>query len=252
MTQLSYPPGISDNESAVSCLCIRVYDRKDATTTSLVKHIFLPMPNEIVSPNTTSWATGGLSILRKAIDEYGNDSLSLDSLGAFYDRAKQNLTKATVGTLMSLGDQASAADAMSYYNKSVSNPYLAALFRGVDFRTFSFSYIFIAFNAEESQTIKEIIKTLRMYSVPPGSAQSGIAQTKLQYPGEVEFEILHNGGTNEYFPKYGRSVITSIDASFSSGQEVAQYEDGAPVTVSLNFTCSEIAIVLRDDIANGY
>lgn len=250
MAEFFYPIGITEPESSNGCLKIAVYDRIDSSASKLDSHIFLPMPENISSPNTTSWNTAELSLLRESIDSgFG----LIEATDAAFFFATHKVLERTVGNFLTKGSNVTAEEALSYAQRAIVNPYMSVIFRGIDLRSFSLGYSFIAFSKEESRTIRDIVKTFRKFSVSPGSAGAA-NQFMLKYPGEFEIEFIHNetGRTNMFLPKYKRAVCTSVNAEWSTGQEIAQYADGAPVVVTLSLVFQETEVVLRDDIEAGY
>lgn len=244
---IEFPPRISDPNSTVGVVHFGIRDRKDAMTLVHVEDIILPMPEDIKIPSTVSWNEGGLSIIGNAID----NGESLQKTGAdLIGRVIRNVEKTVIGNLVGTGS-ASIEDSEAFRKKTVKNPNIQVIFRGVGLRDFSISYTFVAYSEEESRTIKKLVDTFRKYQLPPGSYKYDRAE--LAFPGEFDINFLrYDGSVNPYFRKYASMVMTGIDFVSSSGLNTSMYRDGAPITVSLSMSFKETKVILRDDIDNGY
>lgn len=50
----------------------------------------------------------------------------------------------------------------------IPNPYIAQIFRSVNFRSFDFIFRLVPFSEKDCDTIQEIIKTFRRWALPEG------------------------------------------------------------------------------------
>jgi hypothetical protein len=166
-----------------------------------------------------------------------------------------------------------------------TNPQIQLLYRGIDLRSFSLSFVFTPKSSQEAQTAKDIIDTFTYYSVP-GLASAAIDNNPGQYltPPQlftVKFVFLGNSGIagsignifSSALNNLGLSSLTSNPTStITSGREAkimniqecvltgvtvdyapngwAAYNDGYPVQTTLQLNFKETQILTKDRLPN--
>lgn len=225
------------------------FERRSATQSSPDDCIQLYMPETASQPNTVSWDTENFGAVGNAMtktinspgDFVGNAiSLGESALGIGYGNL---LSKAA----SALGGKVSAEAVLGSTRGEIPNPYLTMVFRGVNFRNYSFSFKFFPYSADDSDTIKKIIDKFRENSLPPGKGGAFLG-----YPKEVEVFYKWKGENNKYLHKFKRSVITGIDVDYTPNGMFAVMRNGMPASIQMNIKLSEIEIVLRDHVKEGY
>ena len=137
-----------------------------------------------------------------------------------------------------------ARGALSGANIAV-NPHLAVLFEGVSFREHSFQYKFAPRNSGESSSVKNIIKTFKKAMLP------SIDEGKLaffNYPDEFDIEFPNDNG---FLFKIGTSVLTGFQINYTPDGGSYFHQNGAPVSVSLALSFTEIDILTKKEIDGG-
>jgi hypothetical protein len=130
------------------------------------------------------------------------------------------------------------------------NPQVELLFKNIQNREFMFDFKFAPRNQQETDTIHEIIKTIRFFAAPEvPTTNSG------RYfipPSEFEIEFSVGGGRNPYLPKLSTCVLQGIDVNYGSTGQWSAFKDGAPVEVSMQLRFKEVEIMHKELIAQGY
>ena len=127
------------------------------------------------------------------------------------------------------------------------NPHLAVVFRGINFREHQFTYKFVARDQSESDTIKNIILTLRKHMLPSnaigGSGKSpGLA---FQYPDEFEISFAEKIRNNLY--EIGTSVLKNMQITYNGENLPLFFENThAPVSISIALQFQEVKLYTRD------
>jgi len=129
------------------------------------------------------------------------------------------------------------------------NPQQQVLFQGVDFRTFGLAFVMTPWNAQESNTIKEIIKTFRKYGSP--TILKNTAGFIFKPPAVFEVEFWSGSQQNKYLNKVTQCVLTQIEVNYAPNGWTA-HNDGAPVQTALNLGFQEIEIIDSTKIEGGY
>ena len=218
------------------------------------------MPEELRIPSTVNWQAfdggpvgAGLRALRGGADGASAAMTGAGAAGLTALKAMGNefmaRTARSAGVTADLGAVGNAASAAA---GATQNPYLTAVFNGVEFRKFSFRFKFSPTTSGECKTIDDIIKEFRSASLPPNNMTDPI----LLYPDECQIRYVfdENGSPvdHPYLKKFKRSVITGIDVTYGDGSQWTQFRNGFPTTVTLSMEFMEIDPVYRKDVEGGF
>jgi hypothetical protein len=122
------------------------------------------------------------------------------------------------------------------------NPHMAVLFKSVGLRTFGFQYKFIARNQQESNTIRDIITTLK-YHMHPEFYAGNLA---FKYPDS--FEIDFSSNRKNWLFTIKNSVLTDLTVNYNGENMPIFFEDvGAPVSIDIQMTFQETEIFTKAD-----
>ena len=183
------------------------------------------------------------------IDDNQRDS----SMAQIQDIAKsltgsleEGFAKSGNDTLMNLirlgnmvGDNGGASGLNSFNNTMLQQ------FSGVEPRTFSFQWKLYAADGGQSSTIFQIIKLLKQAAHP--ELVPGILDI-VKYPMILQrFDVRGPHGAI-IFPIF-ESVISGITVDYSASGAPYFFKSGAPVSIGLNLTITEIRSLTRGDFA---
>lgn len=195
---------------------------------------------------------GGQGALEAAISEAGKSFTSIidvatgnDELGntAFKLGAARAIDKVS-------GISSGIANALTLQNRTIINPNIRALFRGVGLREFTFQFKMIARSQRESEEVRQIVEHFReqMY---PGVYEIGTADIGFKFPNMFQIDFKYNGNNNRNIPKihkcYLRTVSTTINPTGG-----AMRRDGAPNEIDLTLSFVEHKTLNQKDIRAGY
>jgi len=125
------------------------------------------------------------------------------------------------------------------------NPHMAVVFQGVDFRTHSFSYKFLAKNQVESDRLKELCNVMKKHMLPSyafGTERAGFA---FNYPDEFTIEFADK--IRPYLFDIGTSVMTGLTINYN-GEGIPTFfeQTGAPVSIEITMTFQETRLLTRE------
>lgn len=224
MTKLVFPPEIENATDHPSFIQFDIYDRGSTTKSALRDQIVLFMPDECVTPNTVTWDTDSYKSL-------------LGQVGGI-----SNLLKYTTGA---------PASAAQYAIGQTANPFIIMMFKGVDLRKFTLTFILSPRSYQESITVDKLVRTLRGAALPPGTMND--TNVFYGYPSEIEITHMFENKPNLFLPKFARSVLTSVTVDNMNAGKYAIFRTGAPVKTQIVLEFTELKVVLRDDVMNkGY
>lgn len=140
------------------------------------------------------------------------------------------------------------AGTASIYAGLARNPFVALLFEGPSLRTFNFNWQLFPKTFEESQTIENIIKTLKYGAHPAYQDAAGYQNLLFRYPNMYLPAITHN----EFLFDFGFCVITDIGVDYHAmGAPIYFTHDGkkVPACINLSFTLQEMEIITKETIS---
>ena len=248
---LNYPGNIGDEQKQPASIMFSFYERESYRKSSPSDIIHLYMPDGVSQPSTTAWDAEAFGFIGATIAGSRNAGVT-GALGDGASRAWEGAKSNVMSKLANkMGGNVSAEALMGETQGRIPNPYITMVFKGVDFRKFEMEFKFAPFSEKDCDTIDAIIKAFRSNSLPPGSgANKGPAF--LGYPQEVEIRYLWMGKDNKWLHKFKRSVLTGVDVNYAAAGIFSTQRNGFPSNIIVSLSFSEVEIVLRDDITEGY
>lgn len=236
--------------------------------------IYLPFPDQIQFAYAPTWDFVDIELYRPAmsagrslvaqgqkmansgsLDEAYNKGL--DFLKGAYSNMQNNIGDAAIYGVLRAASIAGAGDiaaAGQLIAQKAYNPYKEALFRGIANRAFNFGWTLFPKNAGECLQLQSMLKTLKKHSVPALTANTLL----FDFPGEFTLEFFKKDGPtgqftpNDNIPKIGFCVCTGIETNLTSNGVWAALENGHPVDIQLVMQFTEVEIVTKDKIEQGY
>jgi hypothetical protein len=264
-TTLSYPP---DMGKYFLQLTFYKYSRPaplEPGSTDQRGSISLPIPDNLVEDFQLGYENKALGIIGNIADNWqrhtktGSTAQQAESFmteGALRstDAVTQFLSHATsTKNLSGINlDTGALSGAAEQYLGAIPNPSLAVLFSGVAFRKHSFRWLMAPKSPQESQTLRAIIKMLKVNALPPFS--QGVTNI-LDYPNIVQ-PMLFPWGPNEssdtYTYKFKRCVIESINVNYNPQNSPAFFaETTAPAFIGLTLNLQEIEYFTAEDFGGS-
>ena len=269
--ELQYPPDLTDMKRNPSWIQFNFAERQTPRGSHLTDKVSLYMPEAISQPSTVSWDTEKFGFIGNALVGGAKNARMTDLSGlASIDAIKASGKFASgawgemegMGDLMTayalanagsaaaqlMGGSVSAEGLMGAVAGKIPNPYLTMVFRGIDFRNFSFVFKFYPFSEEDCETIYKIINTFRANSLPEyEGGEEG--KTFLGYPAECEISYQWMDKENPWMHKFKRSVCTAVDVDYTTTGMFSVMRNGFPSCITMATKWSEIELVTRKDIA---
>lgn len=244
-------------------------------TKTLTDVISLYMPDSLEAAYTASWNEMNLSELGptlntlRAIDQIAdaNPGKNIDTSGSFGSIFKS--------TGKSLGNYASSSPEVTLLATNLLgnklglngenlqqvllkgqgyalNPQIQLIFKQVDFRSFTLSFIFTPKSQQEADTINKIVATFKRHFAPrfqQGKSTSNESMFLIP-PSTFELKFKIGQKENTYIPKYGECVLENMSVNYTPNG-FAVYSTGVPVQTHLSLSFKEIVIVDRDSLDQG-
>jgi hypothetical protein len=156
-----------------------------------------------------------------------------------------------------------AADAAGLFRVTI-NPYVEVLYRGTKLRQYMFSFMFAPQSEADSKELygtgpgTGLLNRFRFHAAPD-AGPSGDALL-FSSPSEWEVDFLYkvpgpNGGTwaeNNKLPKIAKGIINRVDVDYSPDSEFSTFEQGDATSSRLSLTFTEMEIIDKTRIGQGF
>jgi len=165
-----------------------------------------------------------------------------DLTGRLIDGLKKAVPAAT-----SLGLQ-TAPSAVGAAAGLASNPKMEQVFKGVDFRTFTFDYQFYPRNENEAANVRRIIETFK-YHMHPEFKDDG--NWLYIYPSEFDVYYYHGAKENRNVHRHTSCVLTGMNVNYTPQGQFTTFANGMPTQINVALTFKELALLTKDKIKDG-
>lgn len=218
--------------------------------------IALHMPPSIQSSYQSNWTVSELGVAGAVMDAWGGsgDMTSWEGWKGAWGATKEALPEILKMTGVKMADAilpGKIADAYTWANQMVENPYVEVLFKGVSNRTFTFTFKFIPRNNAEQVAIKKIIDTLKFHRAP--EKKLNLSNLYWSYPSTFDIQFLKkNGQENEWLFKISTCALTDLSVQQGSDSHYASFEDGSPFSTTITLSFTELEVLDKNRILQGY
>jgi hypothetical protein len=123
------------------------------------------------------------------------------------------------------------------------NPFLTVLFKSPNFKKHQFSWKLAPNNAQESNTIRDIVNTFKSNMLPAMAPNAG--GTLLTYPNIAIISLYPD---ESFLYKFKPCVIESMDVNYAIGGQPSFFKGtNAPTIVQISINLLEIEYWLKED-----
>lgn len=209
--------------------------------------IALHIPNQLNIRYATSWgeedtfayqaaAAGAEAIIKslqsKSVKE-GAESLGKDAASI-------------VGAMGLKSDKQGAAASAAF--GLAANPKKEQIFKGVDFRSFQFDYMFFPRNSAEAENVIRIIEQFK-YHMHPEFKDPG--EFLYIYPSEFDIAYFQNGVENKNLHRHTSCVLTEMNVNYTPNGQFNTFENGMPTQINITLSFRELSLLTKDKIKDG-
>ena len=256
--KLSYPNDITENELGYVRYDVYKHSseqyRPEGQLPTSLGHINLHMPAEIGDTIASEWSeetdhiSGGAALAQSgsALFDSVKNSKSID-----FGAIAQTMSKGTLAGISSLGNMGKAVfEGADFVTRGIQrrmgqamNPHEQHFYKGVAFRTFSFSHKLIAFSPSDSEVIRSIIYNFKYFSLPSVSSED---RMHFKYPSEFHIGFYNKDVLNSYLPIINQCVCTNVAVNFTGSSTWSQFASGAPTDVELTLEFTETILPTKE------
>jgi hypothetical protein len=225
--------------------------------------IYLPIPQNIQDTTSVTWGEDSLDPLSAFGLSFGADALK-DPGGAvrkYFEiggsalgelvkdpTARDALTAAVAGQAFgALGGNVSTAGLVARATGAVFNPNMELLFQGVNIRSFSFNFNFVARSSREGEEIKKIIRELKKSMTPTKSANTGAEGIFIGAPKVFQLEYRKGNTSHPFLNRFLPMALTNVSVNYTGSNTYATYWDGTPVHMTMQLDFQELNPLYTED-----
>ena len=232
--------------------------------------IELPIPQDITDSNSVTWGEDRMNVLELAALNVAQSAMGGDIGEGVVQTAEAAVTMLNTGVeipgltsdtqaavraalsgaaIGALGSNVSARSVISRSTGQILNNNLELLFQGVNLRSFPFSITFSPRGPQESQVVKDIIRSLKMSMAPKagefdGSASQGIF---LKSPDVFQLRYMKDDVDHPFLNSFKLCALTGMSVNYTNAGTYTTYEDGTPVNIRMNLTFKELNPIYHED-----
>lgn len=224
----------------------------NVVNTGIVISLF--MPPQIQSSYTTNWSSEELGMVGAGIDAwFGSDFRSWEGWEKSWEVIKNTLGQSALRTATSAIQALTPLNAESARRKVqgvINNPYMEVIFNGIENRRFSFTFKMIPRNAKEQETIKSIVDEFKFHRAPELKFEG--QSNYWLFPSEFDIEFHNKYGQNPWLFKISTCALTNCTVNYVPTGEYATFEDGSPLATELTLEFTELEVLTKERLREGY
>jgi hypothetical protein len=137
---------------------------------------------------------------------------------------------------------------LSAATRSAGNPRKEQIFKGVDYRRFTFDYQFYPKSPIEAQAALNIIWLFKYHMHPEFKDSSNFVYV---YPSEFDIEYFINGSPNDNLNRISSCVLTEMNVNYSPNGVFSTFPDGTPTQINLTLNFVELETLTKERIEAG-
>jgi hypothetical protein len=220
--------------------------------------IALHMPNTLNIRYATSWSEEDTGTT-EALSQIGEDAIGL--LKSLKDVKLSNMIpESTKNAGSTLGNNAGSIAASEALQKMgtisartglAGNPKREMVFKGVDFRTFSFDYNFFPRDEKEAEHVYNIIYQLKFHMLP--EYKNDTNNFLYVYPSEFDISYFSGNGLNQYIHRHPSCVLTELSVNYTPNGNFTTFANGMPTQIAITMSFKELTSPTKEAIQDrGY
>ena len=205
--------------------------------------IAMHVPNQLSIRYGMQWSeddTGALAMATTAASELA---------AAVKNKDAKNLSEPAKAIITNLAlSKGPNASGMSAATGLAANPKKEQIFKGVDFRSFTFDYQFFPRDATEAQNVLNIIYEFKYHMHPEFKDNNNFIYI---YPSEFDIFYYQNGQENMNLHRHTSCVLTELNVNYTPNGAFTTFANGMPTQINVTMNFKELALLTKDKVKDG-
>ena len=235
---------------------------KRKATTKMDTAIALYMPPSVQVTYGANYNEQEIGVMAEsggaAIQAFMNTEGSTGTkIGAAAGTAAGGLTSGIANKVVQMMPAGGAA-VLAIERGSIVTPRMELMFEGIPRRSFSFAFTFIPKSADEAVRVEQIVKKFKYHMASNyGSRGTGVnlggvdGVREMTIPDFFQISYWFRGKENSHLNKIKKCVLSNAQIEYGADRYKA-FENGQPQTTKLSLSFSELEIITKDYIQEGY
>lgn len=213
----------------------------------LTSAISLYMPNEFATGWNAEYGEedmSNLDLVARGLDIL-SDATNANNAAGFVDRIR---TAASEGGRLAASAMARSAFEGSEFRQRAlrttpGQSKMEQLFRRVNFRDFSFFFMFAPKSEREADNVLSIIRTFRHHMLPEFRDEN---QFLYLYPSEFDIKYYRGDEENEYLEKQFSAVLTNMSVNYAPMGIYNTFANGMPTQINMQLSFRELSVATKE------
>jgi len=205
--------------------------------------IAMHVPNQLSIRYGMQWNeddTGALAMATTAATELA---------AAVQNKDAKNLSEPAKAIITNLAlSKGPNAAGMSAATGLAANPKKEQIFKGVDYRSFTFDYQFFPRSPEEAQNVLNIIYEFKYHMHPEFKDNNNFIYI---YPSEFDIFYYQNGQENMNLHRHTSCVLTELNVNYTPNGAFTTFDNGMPTQINVTMNFKELALLTKDKVKDG-
>jgi hypothetical protein len=253
------PPNLDTNPSNLIQKTSTQALADSGNLTNSLYQILLPMPQGISDTNMVNWGDDSLNPLAAAGIGAAEDAISgkpIKSINNLITATKnvaisgngQNAITAFMSAMAvnNFGANLSGESILSRTSGQILNPNMELLFKGVQLRSFNFTFNMSPRDDVESKSVKSIIRAFKKSMAARTSSGAG-AGLFIDSPNVFQLEYRSGGEKHPFLNSFKPCALTNMAVDYTASGVYATYEDATPVHMKLTLAFQELNPIYFSD-----
>jgi hypothetical protein len=202
--------------------------------------IALYVPNDLSLSYGVNWSDEDLSGIVDTASELAQ-ALQKD-LGAGSNPNRAGVIETVISKAVATGLPLSGS-LQKASQTTPANAKTEQLFKGVDFRTFSFNYTFAPRDEQEAQNALRIIRMFRHHMLPEYRNESTFL---FMYPSQFEIKYYVGDEENPHLEKHYTAVLTNCNINYTPSGQFSTFANGMPTQIRMSLTFKELSLPTKE------
>ena len=253
------PPSVSTNPSNLIQRTSTQALADSGNLTNSLYQILLPMPQGISDTNMVDWGDDSLNPIAAAGLGASKDIIE-GNLGKVFNNLPSAVKKTfTTGNAQDIVTNYMATNAVNTFGANISaesllsrsegkilNPNMELLFKGVQLRSFNFTFNMSPRDDVESKSVKSIIRAFKKSMAARTSSGAG-AGLFIDSPNVFQLEYRSGGEKHPFLNSFKPCALTNMAVDYTASGAYATYEDATPVHMKLTLAFQELNPIYFSD-----
>lgn len=206
--------------------------------------IALHIPNNLAINYSVSWSEDDTAVLAMAGAAVQQGWEVAKALGGQGNNTDVTGTGAAILTNIALSKGPQGAG-NSVASGMAANPKKEQVFKGVNFRTFSFDYKFFPRNEYEAQNVLNIIEQFKYHMHPEFKDNNNFVYI---YPSEFDIFYYNDGKENLNLHRHTSCVLSDMSVNYTPNGMFNTFPNGMPTQIDVTLQFRELALLTKEKV----